>query len=510
VRALLLLVGVATACLQGALQTHHGGPHLLLFLVALAYLAATTLPRFPGEPVSALQSLVTVGDLGLVTAVLWFSQDPQSEYYLLYYIPILHTAVRLRPRDGAAAAVLSSALYVLVLVMHASGQAYFWLAVLRSANLLAPAAILVIFVTLLKRESEVSYSLRQALHDSLRRFAAVYDVAHAANTGADLTGVLSTLLDHAAQAIGSHAGAAALSSPGEGLRVVASREAPEGEKPVDCTSNAAYRALASGEAVILDSVLADAEAPPRGAHIYLPLVTPSGPIGVLGLAVMSSRRVPRKHVDFLHSLCSEAAIAIENLQLRTDLRRLAVTDYLTGLPNRREIERRLTVETEAARRYCRPLTLLMMDCDGLKLVNDQYGHSAGDEVLCALATVLGACLRTPDSAGRVGGDEFLVILPEVTAEGGAVVGRRLISLFRQELSRRRQPTRPAASDPGLSIGVAALQAGHDSPQALQAAADSALYRAKSAGKNRIYVMTRDDQPRLDSSAEERSTSSGRP
>ena len=125
-----------------------------------------------------------MGDLALVTVVLWLSRDPQSEYYLLYYVPILHTGVRLRPRDGAAAAVLSSALYVFVLVTHASGHPYLWLAVLRSVNLLAPATILVIFVMLLKRESEVSYSLRQALHDSLRRFAAVYDVAHAANTGA--------------------------------------------------------------------------------------------------------------------------------------------------------------------------------------------------------------------------------------------------------------------------------------------------------------------------------------
>ena len=90
-----------------------------------------------------------------------------------------------------------------------------------------------------------------------------------------------------------------------------------------------------------------------------------------------------------------------------------------------------------------------------------------------------------------------------------MVGRRLIGLFRQELSRRRQPTRPAASDPGLSIGVAALQDGHDTPQALQAAADRALYRAKSAGKNRIYVLTRDDQPRLDAPAGPRPTS-GRP
>jgi diguanylate cyclase (GGDEF)-like protein len=269
---------------------------------------------------------------------------------------------------------------------------------------------------------------------------------------------------------------------------MASKEPPEGgeEASVDCTSDPARRALASGSPIVVNAQSLD-PIPVANSQVYVPLIAPSGPLGVLGLAAATPRRLPRTLVQFLRSLCTEAAIALENAQLRSDLRRLAVTDYLTGLPNRREIERRLFVELEAAKRYCRPLTILMMDCDNLKVVNDQAGHTAGDDLLAALARVLGICLRTPDSAGRVGGDEFLVVLPEVTAEGGTVVARRMIRLFAEEVAQ--QPTlRAFVTTVGLSVGLASVHNGAESPQALMARGDAALYHAKHAGKNQCYVL----------------------
>jgi diguanylate cyclase (GGDEF)-like protein len=437
--------------------------------------------------------LVTVGDLLLITVAVWLTGDPHSEYYLLYYIPIVHAGVRLRPRDGAAAAVLATTLYLLVLTAEGHGQPYGRLAPLRAVNLLAPATVLVVFFSLLRREAEMSDSLRRALHDGLRQYSAVYDVAHAANTGADISALLSILLEHAAQAVRAQSGAIALLQPGEGLRIMASKEPEEGgeKSSVDCTSDPARRALASGSPLVVNAQSLD-PSPAANSQVYVPLIAPSGPLGVLGLVAATPRKLPRKQVQFLRSLCTEAAIALENAQLRSDLRRLAVTDYLTGLPNRREIERRLFVELEAAKRYCRPLTILMMDCDNLKVVNDQAGHGAGDSLLCALARVLGICLRTPDSAGRVGGDEFLVVLPEVTAEGGTVVARRMIRLFGEEVAQ--QPTlRAFAATVGLSVGLASVHNGAESPQTLMARGDAALYHAKHAGKNRCYVLPPGEQ-----------------
>jgi diguanylate cyclase (GGDEF)-like protein len=346
----------------------------------------------------------------------------------------------------------------------------------------------------LRRETEASYNLRRALHVSLRRFSAVYDVAHAANVGADMSAVLSILLDHAAQAVGAQVGAIALLQPGEGLRVMATKDlSTEGETAtLDCTSDAARRALSSGSPLVVSAQSLGSQRA-TVSQVYLPLIAPSGAIGLLGLAAVTPRKLPRKQIEFLRSLCAEAAIAIENAQLRADLRRLAVTDYLTGLPNRREIERRLFVELEAAKRYCRPLTVLMMDCDKLKAINDQCGHAAGDDLLCALARVLAICLRAPDSAGRVGGDEFLVVLPEVAADGGVVVARRVIRLFGEEMAQR-EPKCAAASMVGLSVGIASVHDGAESPHSLMARADAALYRAKRAGRNQLYVLPPDQPP----------------
>ena len=492
-RALLLLIGATTASIDGALSTGRCWPYLGFGLFVLIYLSGTTFTRRLERADSPFYMAVTAADLMFITAVLWLSGNPQSEYYLLYYIPIIHAGVRLRPRDGAAAALLATMLYMFLLTAESHGQPYGRLAPLRAANILVPGAVLVVFFSLLKREAEASQSLRRALHDGLRRFSAVYDVAHAANVGADISAVLSILLDHAAQAVGARAGAIALLQPREGLTVMATKPPPEGDTAtVDCTSEAARRALSTGSPVVVSAPALDAPpAPP--SQVYLPLIAPGGPIGLLGLAAATPRRLPRQQIEFLRSLCAEAAIAIENAQLRSDLRRLAVTDYLTGLPNRREIERRLCVELEAAKRYCRPLTVLMLDCDNLKEINDQCGHAAGDELLSALARVLELCLRTPDSAGRVGGDEFLVVLPEVTADGGVVVARRMIRLFGEEMAPR--PLQGAAAPlAGLSVGIASVRDGAESPQSLMARADAALYRAKSTGKDQLYVLPAEESP----------------
>ena len=504
-RALLLLIGATTASVDGVLSTQRFWPYAVFGCAAIVYLGYTTFTRRLERASSPFHLVITVGDLILITAVVWLSGNPQSEYYLLYYIPIVHAGVRLRPRDGAAAAVLATAFYLLVLTADAHGQSYGRLALLHAVNLLGPAAVLVVFFSLLRREAEVSYNLRYALNDGLRRFTAVYDVAHAANVGADISALLSILLDHAAQAIGAPVGAIALLHRGGELRVIATRGASENEAvTVDCTSDAARRTLANGSPVIVSAQSLGPQTAPV-TQAYLPLIAPSGPLGVLGLAVATSRKLSRKHVEFLRSLCAEAAIALENAQLRSDLRRMAVTDYLTGLPNRREIERRLFVELEAAKRYCRPLAVLMVDCDNLKAANDQCGHAAGDSLLCTLARALEVCLRAPDSAGRVGGDEFLVLLPEVTAEGGAVVARRMIRIFGEEVAGQRS-LRAAASLVGLSVGIVSVSNGAESPQGLMAKADAALYQAKSAGKNQHYVLPPEEPAPSVSPARPRPTS----
>jgi diguanylate cyclase (GGDEF)-like protein len=167
-----------------------------------------------------------------------------------------------------------------------------------------------------------------------------------------------------------------------------------------------------------------------------------------------------------------------------ELARLSMTDPLTGLRNRRYLDEVLRLELLRARRFGSPLCVLMVDVDRFKNVNDRYGHAAGDRVLCELAARLGEGLRETDALGRFGGEEFLLVLTGVDAEGGLVAAERW---------RARVEAAPVALGDGrsvsmsVSVGVASLAADMDGPAALLATADAALYEAKGRGRNCVVV-----------------------
>jgi len=488
VRAAVLLsasvVAGGTAFAQG--QTLTGA---LIALTGVCYVALTLVVKGLHEPDSPHDTVVTVGDVLLVTAVVWITGGTRSEFYLLYYLPLIQAGLRLNTRDGIAASVLVGALYGFVALTRGAQGAVLTSGGWRVVTVCVSAVVMVIFFSLLKRQTGLSDSLRSALHSYLRRVAAVYDVAHAANKGADPEEVLSILLDHAARATGAEAGAIALLRADGSLRpMTAHGAAIEGRAVVNCTSEEARRAIAEKLPVTGTAPASRGDQPATDPPkvIYVPLMSLGMPIGVLGLTFRSSRKFGRNQLEFLKSLSSEAVIAIENAQLRAELRRMAITDGLTGLLNRRESERRLQQELERAERYGRPLAALMIDVDDLKLVNDQLGHPLGDEVLSALSRVLGRNTRSADIAGRMGGDEFLVVLPETDVVGAAALAERLLSDFRAEL-KALPSLRKASALAGISIGVASSRGLDRADRDLVAVADQALYAAKNAGKNRTHV-----------------------
>jgi diguanylate cyclase (GGDEF)-like protein len=165
---------------------------------------------------------------------------------------------------------------------------------------------------------------------------------------------------------------------------------------------------------------------------------------------------------------------------RQELERLAVTDELTGLHNRRWFVQRLDEEVQRALRYNTPLCLMLIDVDRFKDINDSHGHLAGDLVLCHFAAILRRRFRETDFAARLGGDEFVGLLAGTPLDGAMEVAERL----RREL--REDPV-PVATDVALhvtcSIGVAELDATTPSAIALLQGADSALYESKERGRN---------------------------
>lgn len=162
---------------------------------------------------------------------------------------------------------------------------------------------------------------------------------------------------------------------------------------------------------------------------------------------------------------------------------LSETDVLTGLPNRRALTHRLTAEFRRSLRYGTPVSLMLIDVDGLKQVNDRDGHAAGDRVIRHVGDTIHQSLRESDFGARWGGDEFGVVAPNTTADAARSSAERLVA----SVARITQGHNTVAS---VSVGTATFdpaQPKHADLSALVQAADDALYRAKTSGRNRVQA-----------------------
>ena len=158
-------------------------------------------------------------------------------------------------------------------------------------------------------------------------------------------------------------------------------------------------------------------------------------------------------------------------------------DYLTNIYSRGFILELLSKEFYRAKRYGRPLCVLMMDLDNFKRVNDKYGHVAGDKVLIDVSSKIKKSLRDADYVGRYGGEELLVILPETTLENAAKVGERLRSLVEKKIIKFGNEKVSMT----ISIGVSDVKKEDEVIQNVIGRADSAMYKAKKAGKNQVVI-----------------------
>ncbi len=231
------------------------------------------------------------------------------------------------------------------------------------------------------------------------------------------------------------------------------------------------------------------EAHPPGSVALVPLLRNRRLIGSLNLGSKDPQRFTSgMATDFVEHMASIIAICLENVISNEMLKYIGLTDALTGAYNRRYIDRRLAEEISRARRTGAKLSLMYIDLDHFKRVNDSVGHQGGDEVLREAAARIKAELRLSDALARFGGEEFVVLLVDADQRSAAVVAERIRA--------RMEHTAVALADGGevpvtLSVGVAGLEhvdlkrPVEEVALQLLALADSALYRAKQAGRNRV-------------------------
>ena len=245
---------------------------------------------------------------------------------------------------------------------------------------------------------------------------------------------------------------------------------------------------------------------PRGrSQLAVPMIVRGRVLGVLSL-LRDSEPFTEDDLETLRSFATQAAVAIENVLLHQEAQRLSVTDPLTGLWNFRYFQLQANREAEAAARSGRPLSLIVVDIDRFKQVNDRYGHQVGDEVLIEVAARLRDSTRVPDIVARYGGEEFVVLLPDTDLEGATATAERIHAgvgqtpvgpgaspLVPGDPSTRvpAPPGRKQVSFPPLhvtcSVGVATLPDSGGTVAGLLQAADAAMYQAKQHGRDRVVV-----------------------
>jgi diguanylate cyclase (GGDEF)-like protein len=318
---------------------------------------------------------------------------------------------------------------------------------------------------------------RQRLQEAIRR------VGESFAKGLDRDALLRIVVQTAVDGVAASCGRAAVrQGPSSRLREVA----------VSGDVDSHLQALQAAEAAALD---ADEAAETQVGDTYAvarPLRAPERGSRVLGVISVArdGRAFTPGEKDLFNYLSNQAAVSIENVDLHETVQRQAVTDELTGLFNHRRFQEVMAVEVERARRFDQPMSLIMLDIDNFKRVNDTYGHMQGDLVLREVARVLRESSREIDEPARYGGEEMAVALPQTDLEGAYQ--------FAERVRRRIEALELPILDGGgtlrvtASFGAASNTGAADSDKdALVAAADAALYRAKRSGKNRTVKAETD-------------------
>ena len=345
---------------------------------------------------------------------------------------------------------------------------------------------------------------QRALRGRVERRDALLDMVRAVNTTLEPPKIAEQLVDRAATWVPAPGWAVVASDPSAQRSLLADRGlTPE---MVPAVNAIADWVMANGQEFVTADLRGDGRVQHQsvGAVIAFPLSCRARRIGALiGLDRLASVREPRLSASMLRAvriLLEPAAVAIDNAISLKHAEALSVTDDLTQLFNSRFLNDSLRKETKRAIRSGWPLSLLFIDLDGFKKINDAHGHLLGSRALIEAAAVIRGSARETDIVARFGGDEFAILLPETGVEGAQSVARRLRDRIQRYvfLSERGPGNRITAS-----IGLATLPDVADTAEGLLQAADAAMYRVKVTGKNGIHVAGRDEGPRPPQEEQER-------
>jgi len=228
--------------------------------------------------------------------------------------------------------------------------------------------------------------------------------------------------------------------------------------------------------------------PKSGSFLVIPiLLKKKHPLGVLSLHRSTVDSFSQNEITLFKKICKEIAKVLDKTFLFRHTRELSITDELTGLYNRRYFNQRYEREVLRAKRYKRPLSVIMVDIDYFKNYNDINGHILGDEVLKKVANSLESNLRKADIVARYGGEEFVILLPEIDKNQADQVAEKLrLAIEKGKFPREEFQPKGTVT---ISLGLATLPDDSSNSQELLECADRALYRAKANGRNCVATYS---------------------
>ncbi len=349
-------------------------------------------------------------------------------------------------------------------------------------------------VNKLQKSKEKEASLNY-LQKTLHNISILYNIGQAMNFIDDLKRLIQIILAKAIQTIGAEKGSLMLYDIAKdelAIKVVYGLPDKDMEEKINeglsgCTrikvgEGIAGEAFACKKAIITNLGSNDPRFFPSefsyvDSLLCVPLIVKDEAIGVINISNKKDGNLfNHDDLDFIGALANQAAIAISNAQLY----KLAITDSLTKLYIRRHFEQQLDNEMRRSARYKHDMSLLIMDIDNFKSINDTYGHQMGDEILKEISEVIIKTVRKIDLPSRYGGEEFAVILPETNKENS----RRIAERLRKQIAAITLESKDKKKvSPTISIGIASFPLDTEEKEDIIGFADKALYFAKSTGKN---------------------------
>ncbi|MDQ3953187.1 MAG: sensor domain-containing diguanylate cyclase [Actinomycetota bacterium] len=484
-RAVLALVVLASAAVSRDV-VGAGVEDLLLVCVGYLVVSAT------GEGLrraGRIRGLFTVGGMLLVDGlflawVLYLTGGTESPLRFLVYVHLIAVTLLASYRTGLKIALWHSLLFFVVFYAQVSGIVPQIDSTAEAATRSRPSAFNVVAFWVVALATTAFSSVNE--RELRRRKADVEALAEMAarlEPQAEPRKVASVLLESVCDTFGFARGAVAGGQDGT-IELLAYHGPGDPPQVPACTGGLLRRVVDERKPVLAKGLEPESDewlngVLPFGRNLVaVPLSADGEPVGALVVEHAARRggRVERRVVSMLGQFAAHAALALKNSWLHQQVQRLAETDGLTGLANRRTFEATLERELSRAARSGEPVTLVMVDVDHFKALNDKHGHQVGDDVLELVARVLASACRDFDTAARYGGEEFAVVLPACSSAESLLVAERL----RESIAAIETVANVTAS-----AGVATFPAHAADPEGLIKAADEALYESKRAGRNRV-------------------------